>query len=90
VSGQHPPISCADFKAILTELGFERRNRKKQTSGSHEDWIGNTGGRFRKVTVDCPKAPFTHDLIGSMANQAGVTRKQIYDLYFGRHKSPAK
>jgi hypothetical protein len=51
---------------------------------SHEDWIGNVGDVFRKVTVDCPKAPFSHDLIGSMAKQAGVTRKTIYDAHFGR------
>ncbi|HEY8508530.1 MAG TPA: hypothetical protein VIL32_09245 [Steroidobacteraceae bacterium] len=82
MSGQHPPISCADFKAILKALGFQYRNRKKQTSGSHEDWVGFVNGKFRKVTVDCPKAPFSHDLIRSMAHQAGVTRKQIYEIYF--------
>lgn len=41
-------------------------------------------GRFHKVTVDCPKAPFSQDLIGSMAKQAGVTKKRIYEIYFGR------
>jgi len=86
MSGHHPPISCADFKAILKQLGFSPRPNKSGTS--HEQWIGNVGGRFRKVTVDCPKAPFTQDLIASMAKQAGVSKKQIYDLHFGRQQDP--
>jgi hypothetical protein len=82
MSGQHPPIGCEDFKAILKKLGFAPRPPKSGTS--HEQWVGNIGGIFRKVTVDCPKAPFSPDLISSMARQAGVTRKRIYDIYFGR------
>jgi hypothetical protein len=83
MSGQHPPIDCADFKAILAALGLQKRKRKKQTSGSHEDWVGMVNGKWRKVTVDCPKAPFTDFLLDSMARQAGVTRKKIYEIYFG-------
>jgi len=55
---------------------------------SHEDWIAMIDGRFRKVTVDCPKAPFSQELIGSMARQAGVTKKIIYDYHFGRLPLP--
>jgi predicted RNA binding protein YcfA (HicA-like mRNA interferase family) len=61
-------------------MGFEFRAQK----GSHEQWVGHVGGKFRKVTVDCPKAPFSPDLISSMAKQAGVTKKIIYDFHFGR------
>jgi predicted RNA binding protein YcfA (HicA-like mRNA interferase family) len=90
VSGQHPPITCADFKEILKALGFTKRDRKKQSSGSHEDWVGtDSSGRFRKVTVDCPKAPFSQDLISSMAHQAGVNKAKIYEIYFGQ-QSKAK
>lgn len=87
MSGQHPPISCADFKAILKELGFSPRGGK----GSHENWVAVVNGRFHKVTVDCPKAPFSQDLIASMAKQAGVTKKRIYEIHFGRtgSKKPA-
>jgi predicted RNA binding protein YcfA (HicA-like mRNA interferase family) len=59
-------------KRILTNLGFTFRN----TEGSHENWV--TTDPFRKVTVDCPKAPFSHFLTGSMIRQAGVTKKQFY------------
>jgi hypothetical protein len=80
VSGQHPPISCRDFKAILRHLGFSPRPQKSGTS--HEDWVATINGEFKKVTVDCPKAPFSQDLIKSMAAQAGVTKKRIYQVYF--------
>jgi hypothetical protein len=80
MSGQHPPISCSDFKDILRKLGFEPRAKK--TGTSHEDWVLKIPGQFRKVTLDCPKAPFSQDLISSMAKQAGVTKKKIYELYF--------
>ena len=82
MSGQHPPITCADFKAILKVLGFAPRPQKSGTS--HEQWVATINGKFHKVTVDCPKAPFSGDLLQSMARQAGVTKKKIYDIYFGR------
>jgi hypothetical protein len=84
MSGHHPPLTCEEFKAILSKLGFTKRPRRSGTS--HEDWVATIGGRFRKVTVDCPKAPFSQDLIQSMARQAGVTKKIIYDIHFGRDK----
>ncbi|WP_405126775.1 hypothetical protein [Ralstonia pseudosolanacearum] len=33
---------------------------------------------FFKVTVDCPKAPFSQTLIAFMARQAGVSKKAFY------------
>lgn len=51
---------------------------------SHEDWVAAYQGRFYKVTVDCPKAPLSQDLIQSMARQAGVTKKIIYEIHFGK------
>jgi hypothetical protein len=55
---------------------------------SHEDWVRNDGSRLYKVTVDCPKAPFSQDLITSMARQAGVNKKEIYRIYFGCPMTP--
>lgn len=82
MSAHHPPLTCDQFKTILKKLGFEPRAKKSGTS--HEDWVAMRNGRFHKVTVDCPKAPFSQDLITSMARQAGVTKRIIYDLHFGR------
>jgi predicted RNA binding protein YcfA (HicA-like mRNA interferase family) len=80
MSSHHPPLTCDQFKAVLSKLGFVRRPKKSGTS--HEDWVATINGQFRKVTVDCPKAPFSPDLISSMAKQAGVTKKEIYRLHF--------
>jgi hypothetical protein len=72
---------------VLAALGFTKREKKAGTS--HEDWTATIDGKFRKVTVDCPKAPFSQNLIASMAKQAGVTKKTIYDFHFGRIKKVA-
>lgn len=69
------PLTCKEVKGILKNLGFEYRN----TVGSHENWVLiDKTAPFRKVTVDCPKAPFSPILIGFMHNQAGVTKKAFY------------
>jgi uncharacterized protein YneF (UPF0154 family) len=82
MSAQHPPLNCDEFKSVLSKMGFVKRT--KRTGTSHEDWVATIDGVFYKVTVDCPKAPFSQDLIKSMAKQAGVTKKTIYDHHFGR------
>lgn len=66
------PLTTKEVKRILKNLGFVYRN----TEGSHENWVKDNP--FRKVTVDPPKAPFSHILISFMASQAGVTVKQFY------------
>ena len=81
MSGHHPPLTCDEVKAILKKMGFTPRPQK---GTSHEHWVATIDGIFRKVTVDCPKAPFSQFLIGSMAKQAGVTKKVFYDFHFGR------
>ena len=68
------PLKCTEVKTILKNLGFAYRN----TEGSHENWIKDVPGKRLKVTVDCPKAPFSDWLIGSMARQAGVSVKEFY------------
>jgi predicted RNA binding protein YcfA (HicA-like mRNA interferase family) len=74
MSGVYPPLTCKDVKRILKVLGFVFRNKE----GSHENWVRELPKPFRKVTVDCPKAPFSQMLIESMASQAGVSKKEFY------------
>ncbi len=76
MSGDFPPITCKDLKAILGYLGFSFDTQK----GSHEQWVLIKDGRKYKVTVDCPKSPFTQTLIKSMAAQAGKTKKDFYSI----------
>lgn len=75
MSGNYYPLTCKDVKQILKSLGF---NPRPQKGTSHEHWVRKDNRGFFKVTVDCPKSPFTHDLISSMASQAGVSKKEFY------------
>lgn len=71
----YPLLTCKEVKTILKNLGFTERTQK----GSHNHWVhDNIEGQFRKVTVDCPKAPFGAFLIKSMIRQSGVTKKAFY------------
>jgi predicted RNA binding protein YcfA (HicA-like mRNA interferase family) len=76
MSSRYPPLSCYQVKTILKNLGFQQRTNTSGTS--HEQWIRDVNGKRYKVTVDCPKAPFSQNLISSMARQAGVTKKAFY------------
>ena len=79
MSSQHPPLTCADVKRILRHLGFEPR---KGAGTSHEQWVKDEGGRRYKVTVDCPKAPFSATLLDSMGRQAGLGgKKGLYAVW---------
>jgi predicted RNA binding protein YcfA (HicA-like mRNA interferase family) len=62
-----------EVRTILKNLGFEPR---PQGASSHQQWVADSP--FRKVTVDPPKEPFGHDLIKSMARQAGVGVRDFY------------
>ena len=75
MSGIYPQLTCKEVKQILKTLGFEPRSR---TSTSHEQWVKKENGKLFKVTVDCPKSPFSPDLISSMHKQAGVSKKEFY------------
>jgi len=82
VSSIYPPLTCKQVKAALILLGFELRASRSGTS--HEHYVGMFRGKFRKVTVDCPKAPFGQILIASMANQAGMSKKELYAAVNGK------
>lgn len=77
MNGLFYPLTCKDVKRILKNLGFAPRPTK---GTSHEQWVkyDADGKLLGKVTVDCPKAPFSQMLISSMAQQAGVSKKQFY------------
>ncbi|MDQ3288018.1 MAG: type II toxin-antitoxin system HicA family toxin [Pseudomonadota bacterium] len=75
MSSQHPPLTCKQVKTILKNLGFAAR---PQNGTSHEQWVREDSRGFFKVTVDCPKQPFTGDLVKWMAAQAGLSKKAFY------------
>lgn len=56
----------------LKNMSFEECPQK---GTSHQQWKKTVKGVLYKVTVDCPKAPFSNTLVTSMAEQAGVSKK---------------
>ncbi|MFA5922660.1 MAG: type II toxin-antitoxin system HicA family toxin [Methylococcaceae bacterium] len=78
MSGLYPPLTCKDVKKILAYFGFVARPIK---GTSHEHGVKVEKGRLYKVTVDCPKAPFSQTLIKSMAEQAGLNKKDFYRIF---------
>lgn len=77
MSSKYPPLTAKDVKRGLTKLGFAPR--KKRSGTSHEQWVKIVNNQIYKVTVDTPKQPFTHDLIKSMASQAGISKDKFYE-----------
>lgn len=75
MSAQFQPLTCKEVKTILKNLGFAPLPR---TGTSHEQWVKKENNRFYRVTVGCPKEPFSHILIKYMSSQAGVNKKQFY------------
>ena len=82
--GGKPQLECRAVKSLLKLLGFTRVRQE----GSHEHYQMVARGRMRTVTVDCPKAPFSHDLIKSMAGQAGLKKAEFYAAACGLMPSP--
>lgn len=66
------PPTCAQVKTALKNMGFEESAQK---GTSHQHWRKIVKDMLYKVTVDCPKAPFSSTLVASMAAQAGVSKK---------------
>ncbi|WP_392559772.1 type II toxin-antitoxin system HicA family toxin [Orbus mooreae] len=55
-----------------------------KTATSHEKWIGYRDGRKLVVTVDKHEQPFDVFLISSMSSQAGMKKKEFFELCKGR------
>lgn len=79
-------LNCRDVKSTILWLGFQFKSQK----GSHEHYHGEFNGVYRKVTIDCPKAPFTGFLIRSMASQAGLGSRQFWELCADSKKKYSK
>lgn len=73
-----PPLEVRDVRRGLAALGFVEQ---PTTATSHTKWVrygtDKKAGKKFVVTVDAPKSPFTHDLVKSMAKQAGLSDRQF-------------
>lgn len=75
------PLKYEEVIRGLKLMGFELKPR---TGTSHEQWIlKNSKGKW-VVTVDKHHAPFSRDLIKSMAKQAGLKDRKFHALCTGR------
>lgn len=74
------PLKYAEVIKGLKALGFEM---KPKTGTSHEQWIKKTDTNKWVVTVDKHHAPFSRDLIKSMASQAGMDARKFHALCRG-------
>ncbi len=74
------PLKYKEVIYGLKALGFEM---KPKTGTSHEQWIKKSNNTKWVVTVDKHHAPFSRDLIKSMARQAGVDSKSFHSLCKG-------
>jgi len=74
---KHTPLTVSDVERGLKAMGFTKRPQK---ATSHTQWVRSTEKGILKVTVDAPKSPFSHDLIKSMAHQAGVSVSGFYEV----------
>lgn len=87
MSGPHSPMPCADFTAILKEGGVSPGRGKSGTSP--KQWIGDSWGRVRKVTVDGPKAPVTQALMSSSGASGGRYPRADIRCVFWSSAEPA-
>ncbi|PHM36449.1 type II toxin-antitoxin system HicA family toxin [Xenorhabdus innexi] len=74
------PLKYREVVRALANLGFEMKPKK---GTSHEQWIKKEDGHKWVVTVDKSHAPFSRDLIKSMAKQAGMSAKRFHSLCKG-------
>ena len=74
------PLKYDEVIRGLKKMGFEM---KPKTGTSHEQWVlKNSKGKW-VVTVDKHHAPFSRDLIKSMAQQAGLKDRHFHALCRG-------
>lgn len=73
-----PQLSSKDIEKGLAALGFEPQPQK---STSHTQWTHKSfRGKYRKVTIDAHHEPFSNDLVSSMYTQAGLSKREFYEL----------
>ena len=77
MSSHYPPLKCDEVIALLTNLGFVPE-KQQGTSHVHYKRLSNKHDLL-KVTVDCHKAPFSHELIKYMRLQAKLSKKDFYN-----------
>lgn len=71
------PLEARDVERGLRAHGFVEQPK---TGTSHVKWIKYIGDKKLVVTVDAHHAPYSQDLIRSMANQSHMSANQFYEM----------
>jgi predicted RNA binding protein YcfA (HicA-like mRNA interferase family) len=71
---EYPPLSSRDVERILHKRGFKLSRQR----GRHQQFVGYTKGRKRRVTVLSHQKDFAPGTIRSMIQQSGLTREEWY------------
>ena len=72
-----PQLNVADVQRGLKAAGFVAQSKP---ATSHVKWVRQTNNNRYSVTVDANNEPFSHEMIGYMAAQAGMSVNQLYEL----------
>ncbi len=76
-------LSPLTYKEVIFGLGLMGFVLKPKTGSSHEQWIRKTDSNKWVVTVDKHHAPFSRDLLKSMARQAGLDARKFHAMCRG-------
>ena len=84
MSGQYPPLTPAQVENVLEKAEF----RFDRNEGSHFIWEGYIGGQRRIVPVDHfggqKSTTVSKNLLGRIIRQSGLSKKEFYNIHFGR------
>ncbi len=72
-----PQLEAADIERGLKAAGFIQQPK---TGTSHVQWVYKKKNIYYRVTISAHLAPFSHDLIRHMSNQAGMSVNEFYEL----------
>lgn len=75
-----PPVEHKEAVRALRALGFTQLPQK---ATSHTQWVKDSPGGRRKVTLDEHHAPYTRFLLKSIAHAAGVSAHEFVRIAKG-------
>jgi len=69
-------LNSREVEGLLKKLGFEFHRQK----GSHQQFVGNIGGKRRLVTVQANQSHFARKTMKSMILQSGLAEQDWIEV----------
>lgn len=70
------PVKHSEMADLLRRLNF----KCVRSSGSHDQWEGEYGGRRRMVTLDKHHSPYHRGLLRDIRHQIGMSKAELFAL----------